>query len=94
MPVCGTRLLPYCHEPVLLLGLRVGHGDVVLRTELQNQASVGIAVAVPVLCLPRTSFYSSKSRRILALKSPKMRNLSFGSTCCRRLCRKSFLLEF
>ena len=72
-------------EPILLLEQGVGDDELMLRTELQKQAPVVIAVANS--CLSRIPFHRSKSRPTLALKSPKIRSLSLESTCCRRLCR-------
>ena len=45
VPVCETRVFPCCLEPILLLEQGVGDDKLMLRTELQKQAPVVIAVA-------------------------------------------------
>ena len=45
MPVFGAPVSPCCLEPILLLEQGVGDDELMLRTELQKQAPVVIAVA-------------------------------------------------
>ena len=45
VPVFGTWVSPCCLEPILLLERSVGDDQLMLRTELQKQASTVIAVA-------------------------------------------------
>ena len=81
----GAWVSPCCLEHILLVEQGVVDDELMLRTELQKQVAIVIAVAIPFL--PKTPFHSSKSRPTLALKSPKIRSLSLESTCYRRLCR-------
>ena len=45
VPVSGAWVAPCCLEPVLLLEQGVGDDELMLRTELQKQAPVVIALA-------------------------------------------------
>ena len=45
VPVSGAWVSPCCLEPLFLLEQGVGDDELMLRTELQKQASVVIAVA-------------------------------------------------
>ena len=45
VPVFGAWVSPCCLEPILLLEQGVGDDEPMLRTELQKQAPVVIAVA-------------------------------------------------
>ena len=45
VPVFGAWVSPCCLEPILLLEQGVGDDELMLRTELQKQAPVVIAVA-------------------------------------------------
>ena len=45
VPVFGAWVAPYCLEPISLLEQGVVDDELMLRTELQKQASVVIAVA-------------------------------------------------
>ena len=75
---------PCCLESFSLLEQGVGDNELMLRTELRGKHP--LSLQLPIACLPRTPFHSSKTRPTLALKSPKVRSLSLESACCRRLC--------
>ena len=45
VPVFGTWVSPCCLEPILLLEQGVGDDELMLRTKLQKQTTVVIAVA-------------------------------------------------
>ena len=45
VPVFGSWMSPCCLEPILLLEQGVGDDELMLKTELQKQAPVVIAVA-------------------------------------------------
>ena len=51
VPVFGAWVPPCCLEPILLLEQGVGDGELMLRTELQNQAPDVTAVASSVSTL-------------------------------------------
>ena len=56
-------------------------------SEQNSRSKRPLSLQMPISCLPRTPFHSSKSRPSLSLKSLKMRGLSLESTCYRMFCR-------
>ena len=65
-------------------------------SEQNSRSKQPLSWQLPILCLPRTPFHSSKSLPTFALKSPEQRTLSLESICRRRLCRsqEASLLHF